>query len=91
MQGTELVTQHEKMVHGLTSRLRRELSLRGELDDLIAFGFGGLLEAQRRFDPARGVRFQTFCLLSSPRRDARRGPQDGRPASKGARALPGFR
>jgi RNA polymerase sigma factor for flagellar operon FliA len=61
MQGTELIAQHEKMVRGLAYRLRRELSLRGELDDLIAFGFGGLLEAQRRFDPARGVQFQTFA------------------------------
>ena len=25
MQGTELIAQHEKMVHGLASRLRREL------------------------------------------------------------------
>lgn len=61
MQGTELIAQHEKMVHGLAYRLRRELSLRGDLDDLIAFGFGGLLEAQHRFDPARGVQFKTFA------------------------------
>ena len=61
MQGTEFITQHERMVHGLANRLRRELSLRGDLDDLIAFGFGGLLEARHRFDPARGVRFQTFA------------------------------
>ena len=61
MQGTEFISQHEKMVHGLANRLRRELSLRGDLDDLIAFGFGGLLEARRRFDPGRGVRFQTFA------------------------------
>jgi RNA polymerase sigma factor for flagellar operon FliA len=61
MQGTEFIEQHERMVHGLANRLRRELSLRGDLDDLIAFGFGGLLEARHRFDPARGVRFQTFA------------------------------
>ena len=61
MQGTEFITQHERMVHGLANRLRRELSLRGDLDDLIAFGFGGLLEARHRFDPSRGVRFQTFA------------------------------
>ena len=61
MQGTEFITQHEKMVHGLANRLRRELSQRGDLDDLIAFGFGGLLEARHRFDPGRGVRFQTFA------------------------------
>lgn len=61
MQGTELIARHEKMVHGLANRLRRELSLRGDLEDLIAFGFGGLLEAHHRFDPGRGVRFQTFA------------------------------
>ena len=61
MQGTEFITQHEKMVHGLAHRLRRELSLRGNLEDLVAFGFGGLLEARNRFDPNRGVRFQTFA------------------------------
>lgn len=61
MNGTEFISQHEKMVHGLANRLRRELCLRGDLEDLIAFGFGGLLEARRRFDPERGVRFQTFA------------------------------
>ncbi len=61
MQGSELIAAHEKMVHGLAHRLRRELSLRGDLDDPIAFGFGGLLEAHHRFDPDRGVQFQTFA------------------------------
>jgi RNA polymerase sigma factor for flagellar operon FliA len=49
------------MVRGLAGRLFRELSLRGELDDLVAFGFGGLLEAKRRFDPSRGVRFKSYA------------------------------
>lgn len=61
MQGAEFIARHERMVHGLAVRLRRELALRGDLDDLIAFGFGGLLEARARFDPTRGVRFQTFA------------------------------
>jgi RNA polymerase sigma factor for flagellar operon FliA len=61
MRGAEFIEQHEKMVYGLAHRLRRELSLRGDLDDLVAFGFGGLLEAQHRFDPGRGVRFRTFA------------------------------
>jgi RNA polymerase sigma factor for flagellar operon FliA len=61
MPGEELIARHHKMVLGLASRLRRELSLSGDLDDLIAFGFGGLLEAERRYDPSRGVRFQTFA------------------------------
>ena len=59
--GATFIAKHEKMVEGLACRLRRELSLQGELDDLIAFGYGGLLEARRRFDASRGVRFQTFA------------------------------
>ena len=61
MPGEELIVEHRKMVVGLAMRLRRELCLRGDVEDLIAFGFGGLLEAEHRYDPARGVRFQTFA------------------------------
>lgn len=61
MSGEELIAEHHKMVLGLAGRLRRELSLSGDLEDLIAFGFGGLLEAERRYDPSRGVRFRTFA------------------------------
>ena len=61
MSGTQFIEQHQRMVYGLAHRLRRELSLRGDIDDLVAFGFGGLLEAERRFDPSRGVRFRTFA------------------------------
>ncbi len=56
-----LIEDHTKMVHHLARRLRRELSLRGEIDDLVAFGYGGLLEARERFDESRGVQFQTFA------------------------------
>jgi len=59
--GRTFIAEHEKMVHSVAARLRRELSLQGELEDLLAFGFGGLLEARQRFDPTRGVRFQTFA------------------------------
>ena len=56
------VTQDQHtMVRTLASRLRRELSLAGELEDLVAYGFGGLLEAQRKFDASRGVRFNTYA------------------------------
>jgi RNA polymerase sigma factor FliA len=32
-----------------------------ELDDLVGFGRGGLLDAARRFDPARGVPFRAYA------------------------------
>ncbi|MEM7138453.1 MAG: sigma-70 family RNA polymerase sigma factor [Myxococcota bacterium] len=59
--GTRLDDEHHKLVHGLASKLRRELSLAGEIGDLISFGYGGLLEAEQRFDAARGVRFKTYA------------------------------
>lgn len=61
MAGEALIERHRKMVYGLAGRLRRELALGGEVEDLVAFGFGGLLEAAHRFDPSRGVRFKTFA------------------------------
>ena len=59
--GAALIAKHEKMVETLACRLRRELALQGGLDDLMAFGYGGLLEAHARFDATRGVRFQTYA------------------------------
>lgn len=61
MQEDALIEEHRVMVRRLAGQLSRELSLFGQFDDLVAFGFGGLLEAKHRFDPARGVRFETFA------------------------------
>jgi RNA polymerase sigma factor for flagellar operon FliA len=56
------VTQDQRaLVRGLAAKLRRELSLAGDPEDLIAYGFGGLLEARRKFDASRGVRFKTYA------------------------------
>jgi RNA polymerase sigma factor FliA len=56
-----LVEQHRGLVEGLARKVRAELDLRCELDDLVAYGLTGLLQAQERFDPSRGVQFQTFA------------------------------
>jgi RNA polymerase sigma factor FliA len=55
------VAEHEPLVRKIALRVRSELDLTCELDDLIAFGFRGLLEARERFDPSRGVQFTTFA------------------------------
>jgi len=58
---TRFVEEHRGMVRKAAIRLRAELDLTCDLDDLIAFGFHGLVEARGRFDPTRGVQFTTFA------------------------------
>jgi len=55
------IKEHEPLVRKLAHRLRAELDLSCDIEDLIAFGYSGLLEAQQRFDPSRGVQFETFA------------------------------
>jgi RNA polymerase sigma factor for flagellar operon FliA len=57
----EFVREHEGFVRSIASRVRAELDLTCELEDLVAFGFHGLLEARERFDASRGVQFNTFA------------------------------
>jgi RNA polymerase sigma factor for flagellar operon FliA len=53
--------QYAPLVRNIAQRLRSELGLASDLEDLVAFGFQGLLEARARFDADRGVRFDSFA------------------------------
>lgn len=55
------IAEYEGLVRGLAKKLRTQLELTCELEDLVAFGYSGLLEARSRFDPERGVQFNTFA------------------------------
>ena len=57
----QLVEQYEGLVRNIAIKTRDQLSLPCEIDDLIGFGFRGLLEAKVRFDPTQGVQFKTFA------------------------------
>ncbi len=57
----EFVEEHEALVRKLAARIQAQLDLSTPLEDLEAYGFRGLLEARRRFDPCRGVLFTTFA------------------------------
>ena len=52
---------HQELVERIVRRVSRELDLSCDPDDLRGYGQQGLLEAQQRFDAARGVRFSTFA------------------------------
>lgn len=58
---TELIEVGQALVHSLAAKIARNLPVRVDRDDLIAYGQVGLAEAARQFDPQRGAQFTTFA------------------------------
>jgi len=59
-----LMEHYRHLVRYAAERLHSKLPGKVELDDLISAGIFGLMDAIDAFDPARGVKFETYC---SPR------------------------
>ena len=57
----DLIQEGQGMVRSLALGVFRNLPIRVDLDDLIAYGQLGLIEAAQVFDPAGGTRFTTFA------------------------------
>ena len=51
----DLVEHHTELVRYLAHRIGRDLPPWMERDDLISYGWFGLIDAAKRFDPERGV------------------------------------
>lgn len=60
---SELVSQYLPLVRLHAGRLALGLPAHVNRDDLVQAGVLGLLEALQRFDPSRGVRFESFAAL----------------------------
>jgi RNA polymerase sigma factor for flagellar operon FliA len=56
-----LVTRYMKCVRWNAERILKRMPESVELDDLVSAGTFGLMEAIERFDPDRGVKFETYC------------------------------
>jgi RNA polymerase sigma factor FliA len=56
-----LIDECQGLVRSLAIGVHRNLPQSVELDDLVAYGQLGLVEAARSFDPERGNRFTTFA------------------------------
>ena len=57
-----LVLQYSPLVKYVAGRLRTRLPESVEYADLVSDGIIGLMEAIERFDPGRGLAFQTFAV-----------------------------
>jgi RNA polymerase sigma factor FliA len=55
------IEDYGKLVRRLAAQLIARLPSNVELDDLIQAGMIGLLDAQSRYDPVQGVKFETFA------------------------------
>ena len=56
-----LIEDCQGLVRSLAIRIQKRLSARVELDDLVADGQIGLVEAARDFDPTKGAKFSTYA------------------------------
>jgi RNA polymerase sigma factor for flagellar operon FliA len=60
MVANQLIEQYGSFVRSIARQVKKAVSPRIELDDLIAYGMTGLLEAAERFDDKQGTNFTTF-------------------------------
>lgn len=58
----ELILNYAQLVKYVVGRLALRLPPSLQEDDLIGYGTLGLIEAIDRFDPGRGVKFETFAV-----------------------------
>jgi RNA polymerase sigma factor for flagellar operon FliA len=57
----ELIENFRYKVRFVAVKLARDLPSSTDLDDLISTGFIGLMDAAEKFDPSRGVKFETYA------------------------------
>lgn len=56
-----LIEKHKPIVYHLAKKISLSLPFPTEMEDLVAYGQLGLIEASERFDPSRGNNFSTFA------------------------------
>jgi RNA polymerase sigma factor for flagellar operon FliA len=59
----QLVLAYSPIVKHVAGRIASRMPPHIDLADLVAYGLAGLIEAVERYDPARGVKFESFAGL----------------------------
>lgn len=57
----KLARQYSTLVRSIAKRMAQKLPDHVELDDLVQDGVVGLMDALNRFDPSKGIQFQTYA------------------------------
>lgn len=60
-EATELIQKYEKLVYKVAHRLHKDLPEEVDVQDLIGWGYAGLLEAHQRYDDSKSTRFSTYA------------------------------
>ncbi|MBF0400884.1 MAG: FliA/WhiG family RNA polymerase sigma factor [Magnetococcales bacterium] len=61
MSRDELILKYAPMVKYIASRIATKLPQSVDMDDLVQVGILGLMDAISKFDPQRGIKFQTYA------------------------------
>lgn len=59
----QIILQHTPLVKYVIGRLAIHLPQVLEYEDLLAYGTLGLIQAFERFDPSRGVKFESYAVM----------------------------
>jgi RNA polymerase sigma factor for flagellar operon FliA len=59
----QLVLAYSPIVKHVAGRIASRMPPHVDLADLVAYGLAGLIDAVERYDPARGVKFESFAGL----------------------------
>jgi RNA polymerase sigma factor for flagellar operon FliA len=59
----QLIVEYAPLVKYVAGRVAISLPPTVELDDLISYGIFGLIDSIERFDPDRGVKFETYAIV----------------------------
>lgn len=57
----EVVERYKSFVEGIAAKTRKHFRLSAPLEDMIAYGYAGLIEAHRRFEPDDRASFTSFA------------------------------
>jgi RNA polymerase sigma factor for flagellar operon FliA len=57
----KLIVKHVSLVHYIVGRIAASLPETVDREDLVSAGIVGLIKAVDRFDPTRGVKFETYA------------------------------